>query len=181
MNNVAAHRPTALTEADFSRLDELASNVISFSEREFYDLIWVKDEYGDPVQRPANVYTLPTVNLRANGIDPKLAESLLRPCNQATIGKHLFRLSCHKPYARGPEAWRVIISDLCRDLEGMSEYAIVKVCEYYRTQATTTYFPDTAALVARIRALDEGLRNASEYQKPEPALRLVDNTGPPPA
>jgi hypothetical protein len=163
-NAVATYRNQPLEFSEFEKLDDLAKRNISFRTRCLPMLVWDTDEYGDKVQRRSMVETAP--ELFANGeIDQRLLDSLRRAAPSKSILAHFSRLAAHKPYGRGNEGWAIVLEDLCKDLNGISEYAVIKSCEHFRKDPSITFFPDTALLQRHILDLDFALRNLRDQQK----------------
>jgi len=159
-------RQAPLAPVDYDILDKKAEQVLAFRDRIVTVLEWTRDEYGDPVQRKIEVPAGPEV-FKKGEVSDRLFEALTRPVHPTHLAVHLTNLSYHKPWTRGSEAWRVVVSDMMIDLEGVSEYAIIKVCEMFRRDHELHYFPDTAVLVKKARDLDWSLRNVN-VDKPKP-------------
>jgi len=174
MTEIFVYRENGLDDAEYRRLDEHAADYFLLEEHDVYDLEWGTDEYGDAIQKHVNQRTRPRIWLKVDAVTPHLMESLLRPCNAKVIARHLWVLSCHKPWGRGPETWATVVADLCHDLASVSEYAIIKACEFFRKKADTTFFPNTAALVQRACELDYALRHPKRLKpatrKPVPKI-----------
>lgn len=171
MNAVTEYRPTALAVEDFQKLDALALQSLSFRERQIREVYREKDEYGEMVEKVRYVEAGPEI-FRKGEIIPRLAESLQRPASFRHIGSHLTRLAAHKPWGRGPEAFTVIIEDLCRDLESVSEYAIMKTCEKFRRDEKIIFFQDTAVFLKYAKDLDFALRQLTTM-KPAETLQVA--------
>ena len=116
------------------------------------------DEYGDTVEYTEYADSGYDIVTRDN-FSFKLIESLQRPTLARNIAKHLHRLQAHKRYARDSASWQIIVEDICNDLADVSEYAIIKICEKFRLDTTTSFFPDTAKLIKEIKDLDYSLKN----------------------
>lgn len=168
MNAITEYRQKALEPHEFERLDRAACQAISFRERESHIVVWEMDEYGDRVQVRKPVPSGPEL-FRKGEIGEKLLASLQRPCRKVDIGVHLARLAAHKPWGRGEETWRIVVADMCNDLEDLSEYAIIKACEYFRHNPDLRFFPDTAMLLVRARDIDWQIKHLdAEKKAPEP-------------
>ncbi len=155
--SLTAYRPQALSVEDFHKLDVLAAQSLSFRNRQIRQVYRDTDEYGDQVERVRYLDGGPEIHAKGE-VKKALIESLSRPASSRHIGVHLARLSAHKPYGRGPEGFSIIVEDLCRDLEGVSEYAIMKSCEHFRRDDKITFFPDTAVFLKWCRDLDFSLK-----------------------
>lgn len=147
-----------LTEISFQTLDTQANATLSFRERTVTALVWEIDEYGDRVQRRIDVPSGPEIFAKC-----ELSETLLKALTARVSSKsliyYLSRLRAHKSFTHGEEFWNIVLEDLCRDLAGSSEYAVIKACEYFRQCPDLKFFPDTAVLQRRIKDLDFSLRN----------------------
>lgn len=173
MNELTQYRDPPLAIEEFSQLDAMAKKAISFRERGVIQLSWEIDEYGDKVQKRQVVPCGPELFAKGE-IDERLLKAMKTPAPAKNIIVHLTRLRAHKPYATGEDAWKIIIFDLCKDLHGVSEYAVMKTCEHFRQDTTIRFFPDTSILQRRIKDLDFSIRNlnnppkAEDDPKPEP-------------
>lgn len=169
MNEITL-RPLPLTPDETRKLDEAAEKYLSFRERHVATLVWEKDEYGDPVQRRRIIESGPEIFPKGD-VPAALMDSLKRKAAPATINAHLARLAAHKPWARGPAAWAVILNDLTNDLAQVGEWAVIKTCEHYRRDPESTFFPDTAKFLKRARDLEFALRNVRPAVYPAPIVR----------
>lgn len=157
MNEIAL-RETALSEVDFYKLDTLAAERLPVKPKFIRVVVSQPDEYGQMVE---------TVDYRESGyevspvgeIPARLLESILRPTRPENIAAHLLRLSAHKVFTRGKKSWEIVCADLCRDMAGLSEYAIVKTLERFRQSTASEFFPDPAKILEEAKAVDWALRN----------------------
>lgn len=172
MTSLIEYRPSPLTPQEYDVLDKKAGEVLSFKDRAISMLRWEKDEYGDPVQRKYEVTGGPEV-FKKGEVSDRLLLSMTRPVHPKHLAVHLTNLSYHKPWTRGSEAWRVVVADMMVDLEGVSEYAIIKICEMFRRDPELHYFPDTALLVKKARDLDWSLRGVN-VDKPVPRAMQIE-------
>lgn len=157
MNQIVQYREQALTPELIEKLDVAAGNCLKIQNRVEFELYTEKDEYGDAVEKRRYVTTGKEI-IQTGHIPEALMESLLRPAPARHIAVHLTRLAAHKPYARGENGFNIIISDLCGDLEGVSEYAVIKACAMFRRDETIRFFPDTAILQKQILEFDRALK-----------------------
>lgn len=165
-SSLIEYRKQPLAPEDYDILDKKAGHCLSFRERTTSILKWEKDEYGDLVQRRIPMPAGPEV-FKKGEVSDALYASLTRPVHPTHLAVHLTNLSYHKPWTRGTEAWRVVVADLMADLEGVSEYAVIKIFEMFRRDPDLHYFPDTAVLIKRVRDLDWSLKNVN-VDKPAP-------------
>jgi len=139
-NDLVKYRENPLTEEDFHRLEDAAEKVLVFKRRYAVVIAKERDEYGDPIEK--RDYMASGYEIFPKGeISQKLVESLCRPPLPRNLGVRLKNLESHKPFGRGMDAWRTIIGDLCKDLADVSEFAVIKICENYRLDHTTKFFP----------------------------------------
>lgn len=169
MNQLVTYRPQPLAQNEFQHLDRVAERRLSFVERNDYAIVRERDEYGHMVERRKPMITGGPEVFKRGDVSPRLMESILRPVDPRHLAIHLVNLSHHKAFARGEEAWRVVCADIMRDLEGVSEYALIKCCEYFRRQTDTRFFPDSAVFVRRVRDLDFSLRHVAVDKPAEKA------------
>lgn len=162
------YRNKPLEMDEFEKLDVLAEKNITFKKRFVDIVVWVTDEYGEKKQQRDLVERGSELFVRRD-IDQRLIDSLRRQAPAKSMIVHFTRLAQHKPFGRGNEGWAIVLEDLCKDLQGMSEYAIIKVCEQYRQDTEITFFPDTAKLQTRIRDLDASLRHLND-----PPMNKID-------
>lgn len=166
------YREQALTPESYEQLDSAACQCLSFKERVIRRLVWAKDEYGDPVQREELELGGMEV-FRKGEVSERLLEALQRPARPMHIAMHLTRLAQHLPYGRGAEGFQIVLEDITKDLEGVSEFAIIKTCERFRLDPDLTFFPATALLVKYAKDIDWSLRNLSaEPAAPKPAVQI---------
>lgn len=154
MNAVTEYRPAALAPADFAKLQAKASEALSFRARP--RVVMKRDEYGDmkEVREDFGEEVFPK-----GEVNPVLIESLTRPTTPRYTVIHLTRLAGHLPFGRGAASFGQVIEDIARDLEGVSEFAIVRACEHFRADETLKFFPPTAAILRYVRDLDYSLKN----------------------
>lgn len=166
MNNLTQYREKPLSADNFKKLHDAAEKVITFKIRYSPSLVSVKDEYGDMVQK--RDYSPSGYEVFKKGeIVPELLQSLCRPCPLTHTGLHLKNLEAHKPFGRGLGSWQQIIEDLCKDLDGVAEFSIIKICEKWRHDTETTFFPNTAILLKDIRDFDFSLKQLKAEKKPD--------------
>ncbi len=156
-NQIITPRNQPLEFSEFEKLDSLAEKNISFKPRFLTSLVWVTDEYGDKNQKRELTEVSPELFAKGD-IEQALLDSLCRSSTAKSTIIHLSRLNAHKPYGRGNEGWSIVLEDLCKDLNGVSEYAVIKACEHFRKDEKITFFPDTAVLQRFIRDLDSSLK-----------------------
>lgn len=168
------YREKELDLQQYEQLDVFAHQCLSFKERVIRRLVWGKDEYGDPVQREELELCGMEV-FRKGDIGEHLLDSLQRPARPMHTIMHLTRLAQHLPYGRGEEGFQMVLEDIAKDLQGVSEYAIIKTCERFRLDPDLTFFPATALLVKYAKDIDWSLRNLEAEKPPKPA------TLPPPS
>lgn len=158
MTSLIIYREKALTDEEFVRLDQLADENLQIKTKYMKVIKTRIDEYGDTVEYTDYADSGYDIVTRDN-FSFKLIESLQRPTLARNIAKHLHRLQAHKRYARDSASWQIIVEDICNDLADVSEYAIIKICEKFRLNTTTSFFPDTAKLIKEIKDLDYSLKN----------------------
>lgn len=164
MKAVTEYRPAALAPADFAKLQAKASEALSFRPRP--RVVMKRDEYGDmkEVRDDFGEEVFP----KGGEIDPRLVESLTRPTTPRYTVIHLTRLAGHLPFGRGAASFGQVVEDIARDLEGVSEFAIVRACEHFRADESLKFFPPTAAILRYVRDLDYSLKNL-KTKKPKTA------------
>ena len=172
MKEITAYRDPPLSPDEFIQLDQKAKRLLSFKERMVREIFWETDEYGDRIQKSRMVPCGPEVFAKGE-LDERMIKSLQYPAPAKSVIVHLTRLRAHKPYATGEDAWKIILTDLCKDLHGCSEYAITKTCEFFRQDTSLRYFPDTALLQRRIKDLDFSIRALAEA-KPAPKETQIE-------
>lgn len=170
MTEITIYRDKPLSVAQVETLHRKASEAVAFKPRNVTSLVWKRDEYGDLVQVREEHEAGEEVFVRnRQALTPALLESLLRPAKEEHIGVHLTNLAAHLPYGRGGEGFAVVIADMCRDLEGVSEYAIIRACDRFRRDTELTFFPSSAQFVKFAKDTDFSLRTAAKPEAPKKA------------
>lgn len=170
MSQIVVHRDKPLADETYAKLDTKALEVISFRERIMEKTKFQIDEYGDRV--PQRQYVFCGYELFTKGdVSPQLVESLQRPAPKQHIAYHMARLAAHKPYGQGPAGFGIVTEDVSRILDGKSEYAVIKACEYFIKDRSTRFFPDSGDFIELVASIDFSLKNLHKTQpgyKPEP-------------
>jgi len=157
MNSLIQYREKPLSAENFKKLNDAAESVMTFKVKYVPCVISVKDEYGYTVEK--RDYVASGYDVLKNGeIVPELLQSVSRPCLPQHTAVHLKHLESHKPFGRGLGAWAQIVEDLCKDLEGVSEFSIIKICEKWRHDPESTFFPNTAVLLKDINDFDMSIK-----------------------
>lgn len=78
----------------------------------------------------------------------KFFEQALKPCSKQVSNVHLTRLSIRKPIGGGEGRNFVVLEDLTNELDGYSEFVIIKTCDEVR--ATEGNFFPTDNTIPRI-------------------------------
>jgi hypothetical protein len=110
-------------------------------------------------------------------VDTRLIDAIQRPATRQQIAYHLTRLSAHKRNAKGATAFQVIIEDACVDLQGRSEWAIVKACDSLR-KSEGDFFPSLNDIRKEAEWYDRAAQNIRERKK-EPEF-IIPKEGPKP-
>jgi hypothetical protein len=157
MSNITIYREKPLDDSSIKKIDLAISPYVRIEEtfvREVYQEVGL---YGEVEEKGKDV----CIGLSAKSLQvmpDALLESVLRPISPKHVGYHLTRLTVHKPFSRGEQFFQLAINDFCKDLEGVSEYALIKTCEYFRL-SREKFFPDTGDFVNKVKNLDYSLKN----------------------
>lgn len=175
MNQITTYREKPLTMEEFSRLEAYAEKFITVKEKLISKSVPKVDTNGEVYGWERDLVPQGTEVFFKAEPDERLMDSLQRPATRQAIGVHLQRLYDHRPYGRGDSGWLTVVEDLIHDLNGCSEWSILKTCETFRLQRGARFFPETADLVHVIKALDEGLRWAYAAR---PSTRKIEAPQP---
>src|SRR5574343_1951287 len=115
----------------FTSFEQRASQFVEIKERFEEKLTWGTDEYGDKIQ-VKNLIPCGLEIVYKSKTPQEILDKLTKTCQSKSMIAHFTRLRVHKPYAMGEEIWSILIEDLCKDLSGVSEYAVIKICEKFR-------------------------------------------------
>lgn len=163
-------RQTPITTEDFDKIETLV-------EKHFHTQTMREGRSMPKVDNAGETYgweyqTIET-GLRMTpkaSLDPRLLDSIRRPVTKQILAYHLTRLSAHKRNTRGGFAFQVIVEDACRDLDGVSEWAVFKAYDQLR-KADGPFFPDLEDIVKAVKWFDDAARNIgtpAEPVKPKP-------------
>ena len=165
-NSPTIYRENPLNEQQFKNLEMAFKNNFSFKQKTIRKSIPKVDNNGDIYGWEYDLIPCGHEIFKKGSPDKQLLEALLRPATNSAIGKHLTRLEQHKVYTKGQEGFQIILEDMIHDLKGVSEFAIIKICENFRLDTKDKYFPLTASLVSEIKNFDDQLRWNGEYMQP---------------
>ena len=177
MTNLIIYRDKPLDDEAIKNLDVAVKRFGSLEEKYISEVYLDKDVYGETVEKINQVFS--GLSLKIYTSAPQaLIESITRPVNSKHIGYHITRLTVHKPFGRGEQFFKAFITDMCKDLADVSEYALIKTCERYRL-ASGKFFPDTDEFVRNVKnfdfmmreALKEKPQEATKQEKPQPIDR----------
>lgn len=164
-NSLIGYREAPLTLDAFDKLHSLAEEKLDFKKKYVRKILVGVDEYGERAEKTDYVESGIEIFSKGHEIPEKLIQSLRRPAKKEHISVHLVRLELHKRYARGKQAWAIVMNDLCGDMADLSEYAIIRACEDFRKSTENNFFPDTGKLQARARDYDFAIRNLDAPKK----------------
>lgn len=168
MNELTQYREKPLTLEDFSKLENLASRFMAVKEKTISKPVPVADNDGNIYRWEYDLIPVGTDVCFTGNPDERVMDAIMRPATRQAVAIHLARLCQHKPYARGHEGFQVVVEDMLHDLDGCSEWAVIKTCEHFRLSRTTRFFPDTADFVDGIKKLDDSIRVAYANRQPAP-------------
>jgi hypothetical protein len=176
----ARKKPIDVTGAQYARLEAEMARCFIVAPGYRYERVAVKDAEGKVIswkdERVEDGLTFRQVSRP----DLNTLQALVRPVAPGYVIAHLTRLEAHLKHTRGKEAFDVICDDIDRDLQGVSEWAVVKACEAFRC-GDKPWFPDTPTFIAEVRKWDELARRiAAPPPKQEPAFRRVAAPDPAP-
>lgn len=158
MNQIITYREKPLSMEEYSKLELHAGKYITVKEKLIRKNTPKVDEHGEVYGWEYDLVSCGSEVFFKTEPEERLMEALQRPATRQAIGVHLQRLYDHRPYARGNSGWQTVVEDLIHDLNGCSEWAILKTCESFRKQKGATFFPQTADLIMEVKRLDESLR-----------------------
>lgn len=118
------------------------------------------------------------IAITSDTLDPRVIQAVQRPATKKAIGVHLTRLAAHKHNARGGIAFQVIVEDACRDLEGCSEWAVMKAYDRLRNEPGD-FFPSLKTIVDTVKWFDAGAKSMGEKKETKqerPAEQKQDRT-----
>lgn len=119
------------------------------------------------------------VGIKAKGeVDTRIVDAVQRPATKAAINFHLTKLSAHKRTTQGGMAFKIILSDAERDLEGCSEWAVMKAYDKLRNEPGD-FFPSLKTIVDTVKWFDAGARsmgNTPAKHTPLPVTPKEDRT-----
>lgn len=173
--NSLSVRPSALTVEDAGKIDNLLNTHWTVKRR--WKTVRVPDERDELglVTRWRDDLIEDGWNAEAIGTpDPRLVEAIQRPAAVDYVVAHLTRLAAHLRFTKGAKAWQIVVDDVARDLGMVSEWALVRACAELRA-ADSPFFPDTPALLAKVREWDDFAKRLSALrEEPESAPRIED-------
>jgi len=152
------YREKPLTMEEFSKLELHASRFMTIREKLVSKPVPRVGSDGEVYGWERDLVTSGVEVFFKTQPDDRVMEAISRPATRQAIGMHLQRLYDHKPYGRGVSGWQTVVEDLIHDLDGCSEWALLKACEGFRLDTELTFFPDTAKIVSAVRSLDEQIR-----------------------
>lgn len=174
-DNQLAPRLTPLETQDIEKIDGLLKKHGAVRSKIEYGSVPVKDRDGNIVRYEYDQVGLSTDYSRAD-IPDRLREAILRPASRQSIVFHLTRLAAHLRDTRGPEAVAVVVSDIAREIDGVSEWAVIDV---YRSLWTSgrTFYPASHVIVDAIKAKDGQLK--AVFGEKENTSLLLDHKSEP--
>lgn len=95
--------------------------------------------------------------------DPNLTVALKTPSSFQHSIYHLARLSAHMRNTKGVDAFQVILEDIAYDLRDVSEWAILKTCEYFR-KTGIPFFPSAKEFCDKVKIYDRAAQKIGERQ-----------------
>lgn len=167
MTTALATRPQPLTLETFERLEHHVNKHFSVREKFVSKSVPKLDNEGNIYGWERDLVPAGYELFVKEKPDQKLLDAMKRPATQEAIVKHLTRLSMHKKFTDGNSGFKIVLGDLCEFLSGMSEYAVMKVCERFILDTSSKWFPQTAEIVSAVRSLEDQLRYVGEAPKPK--------------
>lgn len=157
-------RQAALTIQDFGKLERLIET--TFEAKPIYEPCSIpqKDADGNIYAWEAGVIETGLEVTIHGEPNKKLLEAIRRPATAGHIVAHITRLAAHLRHTKGKSAFQIIAEDIGNDLNGVSEWAVMKACEQFR-QTGKPFFPDTPELITTIRKWDDFSRKAAGLDK----------------
>lgn len=157
-------RETALCTDDYLKIQALIDRSFIITVPVHYTTVPVQDDLGMVYKRESVAIEGEPVWAPVGEINLKLLEAIKRPAGPGHIAAHLTRLAAHLRHTKGDSAWQIVIEDVARDLNGVSEWAVVRSCAEFRA-GDSPFFPDTPALIAKIRKWDAHARKLGTDDK----------------
>lgn len=158
MKEITQYREHPLTVEEFRKLETTAARFMTVKEKLMGKSMPVADHAGEIYRYEHQLVSTGAEVFFKGEPDERVLESIMRPATRQAIAMHLTNLTLHKAYARGKEGFQIVVEDIIHDLNGCSEWALIKSCESFRLQRGNKFFPDTADLVHAVRNLDESVR-----------------------
>jgi hypothetical protein len=157
-------RQAPITPEDFQKLEAVIEK--SFDLRPVYKSIRrpVADDNGNVYRWEHDVEEVGLSLSQKTEADQRLLDAMRRPATAQIIAYHLTRLSAHKRNTKGGTAFQVIVEDLKRDLDGVSEWALVKAYEDLRKEEGD-FFPSANHIAERVKYYQGALENINPQSK----------------
>jgi hypothetical protein len=143
-------RPYPLEGNDIEKLESAIQKIFTIEKKPIFGIVPVRDISGEVFKHEfdeigrEDVYTP-----RSDEAPQQLKDALLRPAARTHIVFHLTRLATHRRDTTGREAFAVKVEDIARDLEGVSEWAVIISCKEFRNEPETWY-PNTGKITEAI-------------------------------
>lgn len=161
-------RTTALSRHDFDKIEYRINRHFEIAEIRDSGVRWVEERGQSEFQSWVTGTSVKPIG----DVPGELIEAIRRPATPQHINAHLTRLAAHKRQTKGAGAFKIILEDLAYDLDGVSEWAIMKACEQFRKDPAP-FFPETGEIIAVIGKWND---TAKKFGEPPPPPKLV---GPP--
>lgn len=165
-NGSLAPRQEPLTPGDFVQLSEAMDRMFDVKQVTQSVQRPIRDELGITYRWEHDIEVIGLKPVPRGDVPQRLVDALARPSTDETVIAHLTRLALHKRHTGGASAFRAILSDLAQDLSGLSEWALVKACEDFRTTGDV-WFPSTPEIIAAVRKWDRLAKDCGKREQPE--------------
>jgi len=149
-------REVPLDEKAVEKIEEVLKSSGACKVETKYGNVPVRDDEGEIIKWVFGAVETKKV-YDPEKISEKIRDTLLRPASKQAIAFHLIRLGAHVRDTMGAEALAVKASDIAREIDGVSEWAVIETCrEVWLSKQK--WYPQSGELVETIRRKDEAMK-----------------------
>lgn len=166
-------RQAPMSVEDFNKLEAWIDKSFTVKPITEGRSVPVKDDNGIIYRWEHDVFETGLSLTPQGTVDPKVIDAMKRPATSKTIAYHLTRLSAHKRNTKGGFAFQVIVEDVTKDLEGVSEWAVIKAYEKLR-KAEGDFFPSANEIVKAVNVYEDAIKMLGQKNENKPIAMIEE-------
>lgn len=152
-------REQPLSVVDFGKIEDLIKRDFDVQENNKPIFVAIYDKDGNYIKDEYDERMI-GLNLKSlTEVDTKMLDAIKRPAGTSNTIYHIARLSAHMRNTKGEDGFQTILEDLAYDMRDISEWALIKTCEFFR-KSGKPFFPTAKEFTDQANIFDKAAKNA---------------------